>query len=296
MKLSPDYSILENQREQMGAQLSDWKIGAVGLTEREQLLANLGSGIEIDIKDMDVGPGKLLTYKGEQVLLYIKDTHSSQWTLENEPEKSKRFHIAECRTLDRMRREGRFERYVVTNRMDGQFLVDWLDPDTRERGETEASLKVCKNCLTALNWRGFDNASDRMRFADGTRQDKASIWESFSITEFLMDYSTFFRSHPRRQDIDALLNVYVQDWPKISEKMRRGARWRCQQCKVDLSEFPGSLHCHHINGVVTDNSATNLKVLCALCHASQPNHQHMKVNASERRKINRVKISQGLRV
>ncbi|MCF6302503.1 MAG: hypothetical protein L3J13_04790, partial [Devosiaceae bacterium] len=188
--------------------------------------------------------------------------------------------------------DGRGERYVTTNSMDGQFKVDWLDPDTRERGETKAALKVCKNCLESLNWRGYKNAKDRMQLADGSVEGKNTIWASFDIAEFLMDYSTFFHSRPSRNDDAALLNEYVEGWPKISERKRRTAGWKCEQCKVNLSEIPGSLHCHHLSGVVTDNSDSNLSVLCAICHAKQPHHQHMNVTGLQKRKILKQRAEQ----
>ena len=110
-------------------------MNASGLDPRQQLLTKLREGIEIDLAEVEVGAGQLLTYKGEQVILYIKDTGSSYWTLKNEPEKSKRFHISDCQTLVNMRGAGRYERYVVTNRTDGLFLVDWFDHESNEKGD-----------------------------------------------------------------------------------------------------------------------------------------------------------------
>lgn len=294
MKLTISFPELVVQREKIGAPLSSWVIGETALDPRDNLFTKLRGGIEIDLTEVESGPGGLLTYKGEQILLYIKDTRASLWTLTNEPEKSRRFHVAECQTLDTMRKEGRFERYVVTNRMDGLFRVDWLDPDTRERGETEAALKVCKNCLKALNWRGYEHPEDRLKVPDEMPQGKGGIWTSFSISEFLMEYSTFFRTKPSRRDTDAASNEYVADWPRISEQCRRAAKWRCNACRVDLSAHPRLLHCHHKSGVVTDNSSRNLSVLCALCHAAQPAHQWMKVTAESRRIIQAERAKQGI--
>lgn len=294
MKISVSFPELTDQRIRLGAALSSWKISAPSINPRLSLLNDLDAGIEVNISDLEIGPGKLLTYQREQVLLYIKDTRSSLEELINEPENSRRFHIAECQTLADMRRKGRFERYVVTNRMTGVFKVDWLNSDTKERGETQAELKVCKNCLKELNWRGYDRPSDRLMFPDGTRLDRNGIWETFSISEFLMDYSTFFHSKPKRRDDNAGLNNYVQDWPQISELKRRQAKWRCEQCSVDLSAHPSVLHCHHRNGVVTDNSFTNLMVLCALCHAAQPSHGHMHVLPRDKQTITRARIEQRL--
>lgn len=293
MKIDVRFPELEAQRKRLGAKLSDWKIGSTLLNPREELLIELGSGIEINLDEVEVGPGGLLAYQGKQITLYIKDTGSSHWILKYEPENSRRFHITDCQTLRKMRRQGRFERYVVANRTDGLFLVDWLDPDTQKKGSTEAALKVCKNCLNSLNWQGYTNPQDRMRLSDGTRQDRKSIWDGFSISEFFMEYSTFFHILPSRRDITAVLNEYVKNWPKISRQKRRAAAWRCEQCSVDLSQHPNLLHCHHKSGVVTDNSASNLRVLCALCHALQPYHQHMGVSAA-RSKINKIREAQGM--
>lgn len=294
MKISVDFPELRFQRDAIGGSLSDWRIGQNPLEPRGVLLEELGVGIEIDLGDVSTGPGRLLTYKGEQILLYIKDTRSSLWTLRNEPENSRRFHVADCRTLERMRNERRFERFVATNRTDGLFLADWLDPDSGARGQAEAALKVCKDCLSVLNWRGYERPGDRLARSDGTLQGKSDIWSEFSILEFLMEYSTFFRNKPSRRDTAAALNLYVSDWPSISERVRRAAKWRCEKCKVDLSQYPGMLHCHHENGVVTDNSDANLRVLCALDHAEQPGHQHMKVSETVRRKIKELRVRQGI--
>jgi len=278
MKLSVNFPELTAQRERIGARLSNWEIEPVELSPREEFLNDLHQGIEIDLSKVEAGPGGLLAFKDEQIILYIKDTRSSQWTLIHKPENSRRFHLAECQTLKNMRNGGRFERYVVTNRMDGYFKVDWLDPDTNERGEMEAALRVCKHCLTEINWRGYKHANGRIHLPGGNRQQQEEIWQSFAISEFLMEFSTFFHSRPSRRDIDAPLNRYVHDWSRISERERRAANWRCESCGVNLTQHPGLLHCHHRNGVVTDNSRTNLMVLCAIDHAAQPGHQHMHVS------------------
>ncbi|WP_273281090.1 hypothetical protein [Pseudooceanicola atlanticus] len=294
MKLELDFLDLVRLRNRMGAEKSPWTPGATQLDPREEIKAQLQSGIEITLDDVDRGPGGLLTYKGEQVILYIKDTRSDRYTLEHEPEKSRRFHVADCETLESMRHNGRFERYVVTNRMDGLFLVDWLDKDTRERGETEAALKVCKNCLKAINWRGYEHAEDRLELDGGRRQSKSEIWSGFEISHFLLEFSTFFHNRPSRRDTTAEPNIYVENWAAISERTRRSKNWTCEQCGVNLRSAPHLLHCHHKSGVVTDNSAKNLEVLCAVDHAKQPDHGHMRVPLKDKNKITELRLEQGL--
>lgn len=294
MKLELDFMELIHLRSNMGAEQSSWKPGTTLLDPREEIRIQLQDGIEITLEDVDAGPGGLLTYKGEQVILYIKDTRSDQYTLKHEPEKSRRFHVAECDTLETMRDKGRFERYVVTNRMDGLFLVDWLDKDTGARGETEAALKVCKNCLRAINWRGYEHSQDRLELEGGMRQTKPKIWSDFEISQFLLEFSTFFSSKPSRKDTTAEPNVYVPNWAGISERTRRSKNWTCEACGVNLKTAPHLLHCHHKSGVVTNNSPSNLQVLCAVDHAMQPDHGHMKIPQKDKRLIIGMRLQQGL--
>ena len=294
MKLDLDFIDLVGLRAKMGADKSSWTPEAMSLDPREEIRVQLQLGIEISLEDVDRGPGGLLTYRGEQVILYIKDTRSDRYTLEHEPERSRRFHVAECETLEKMRKKGRFERYVVTNRMDGFFLVDWLEKETGERGETEAELRVCKNCLKAVNWRGYERPQDRLELENGRRQAKSDIWTGFQISQFLLEFSTFFHSKPSRKDVTAEPNVYAFNWAAISERTRRAKNWTCEACDVNLKSAPHLLHCHHKNGVVTDNNPTNLEVLCAVDHAKQPDHGHMKVPEKDKSIITSLRLRQGL--
>lgn len=294
MKLDLTFAELAQLREAMNAPLSNWTGEDAELGPREALLNALVDGLEIDLDEITVGPGRLLTYSGEQVILYIKDTRSSLETLQREPERTRRFHVAECSTLEEMRRQNRFERYVVTRRTDGKFLVDWQDPVTREKGETEAALFVCRNCLRNLNWRGYETPGQRNGGPHGNWETKDEIWRSFTISDFLLEYSTFFNSLPSRRDVTAGIDRYVNDWSLISMNRRREVNWRCQICRVDLSQYPRLLHCHHKNGVISDNLPSNLQVLCALCHASQPGHGHMHIPDTDRRTVLRLRGEQRL--
>src|SRR5690606_1660121 len=137
-------------------------------------------GIDVALEDI-TNVGGLLSYQGEQILLYIKDTKQPKDILINEPEKSRRFHIAECATLEEMRRKNRFDRYHIANRIDGKFLCSWFNAETGAYGEVEASLKVCKNCLSTLNWENYTNIN---------YERKKAVWNAFDIPEFLREYET----------------------------------------------------------------------------------------------------------
>jgi hypothetical protein len=295
VKLDLPFTALERLKSAMGARSSPWSPGTASLHPREEIRVELQSGIEISLEDIDRGPGGLLSYKGEQIILYIKDTRASRFTLEHEPEKTRRFHIAECKTMADMREKGRFERFVATNRMDGKFLVDWFEKDTGDRGETEAALKVCKYCLIEVNWRGYDRPRDRLQLENGQRQDKDAIWKDFRDQRFssgILDLLS--TSLPTRRDITAGQNVYVANWASISERMRRAKNWTCEACGVNLRTAPHLLHTHHKSGVVTDNRDANLEVLCALCHADQPNHEHLRIPPRDRNRIIELRLRQNV--
>lgn len=280
MKLRIDFSPLEVLVRNMGAHRSDWRLSSTGLSGRESSLRELAEGKEIHATEIN-SHGGLLEHQGEQVLLYIKDTGATRDTLVNSPEDSRRFHVAECRTLDKMRRDGRFQRYHVTRRFDGKFKCSWVDRDTRESGEVDAELKVCKNCLESVGWKEYD-----------ARGPDQSAWAHFDIAEFLRSCEPVFYARPNRDEHYVITAGYVQDWWKTSTSYRQSRGWRCEECGVNLKENPGLLHAHHIDGNRDNNRYDNLRALCVLCHSKQPMHQHMAVNTRERIKIEGLQIVQ----
>jgi len=280
MKISVDASHLDELVLKMGASRSNWMLGGQSPTPRILIPPDLIGGIEVDIGAVG-NIGGLLEYDGKQVLLYIKDTKKDFETLKYYPEKSQRFHIAECRTLDEMRSGGRFNRYHVANRLDGKFNCGWFDYSTGEEGEIDAELKVCKNCLEALSWGGYS--------PNKSREERNSIWYRFDIANFLREFETVFYSTPARGEDSPVSARYVQDWPRISEAFRQKSRWICQGCNVDLSGAHRLLHTHHIDGDIGNNSPANLKALCVVCHGDQPFHGRMKVIKAELALINKLR-------
>ena len=245
---------LNEQRKRMNAPLPDWTLNPqLGPIEkiREQLETG---GIDVPIEDVVIGPGGLLTYEGEQVLLYIR-------------REERRFHIMDCNTLQDMRRKGLFQKYVVTTRKDGLFLIyreNWVSGKIEEE---EVKLKVCKNCLRMINWQGY---ADTWLYPK-----KNKIWMEFDIVDFFVEYTTIFQSLPDRKDT-APPDYYVRDWSRISLRYREKKDWICESCGVNLQSYKKLLHCHHRNGVQSNNQEENLQALCLICHSEQPYHHHMK--------------------
>lgn len=268
MKINASFTALEQMVSKMGAESILWDSNAKVLAD-PRFKERLRAGIEISLSDVSVNPGEPLLYKGEVVLLYIKDTRNEKETLLNSPEKAKRYHVSDCQTLQRMRVQNRFERYVVTNNASGVFKVVALDWRTQKREEIEADLKVCKDCLVSLDYQGY---------AKENQTGKKRIWSEFQIEIFLNQHSPSFSEVPRYNDNTEPQGGYQDDWAEISKKYRESNNWTCEECGVQLESHKGLLDTHHINGRTEDNNPNNLKALCKICHNKQPMHSNYRVS------------------
>jgi len=269
MKLNTSlFHELVSARDKMQADLvSDYTV-----TELPPLEGELaGNGVVVVLGDLEIGPGRELTYKSHVVFAYIQDTGASRYKLENEPESSKKVHLRQCRTLDSMHGQGRFDRYVATQNKEGSFLVHTRERDG-EAGEMYANLVPCQNCLNLIGYSG--SAKD------------------FSYDKFLSDgKTTTFARTPKTSDTDGRQSEYTNDWNVVSRNYRESVHYTCEECAVDLSSNKNLLHTHHITGVKSDNRISNLQALCKLCHNDQPNH-NLYVATHERNLIEKLRSSQ----
>ncbi|MDD5135642.1 MAG: HNH endonuclease [Phycisphaerae bacterium] len=256
---------LDTVRRKMGAQLVEYeplsKWTPLTPVEVQQLATG---GIDVTLDDVKVLPDHTLEYKGQRVVLYIRDVASYQRHDVDMP----KFHVADCSTLATMRERGRFNRYVVASRHDGKFEVN-IKKSWGGFKKDEATLCICQNCLNKLGWDGFGYG-----MAQKSKQD---IVSQFLLSNFFKKYpSSVIQSRPRYSDYDAPLNEYTTDFAEVAAEYKVQCGWKCEECGLELSSHRRFLHAHHVNALKHDNSRENMRMVCLGCHANEPSHSHMK--------------------
>lgn len=283
-----EFNIFNNLRYKMEAALIDWSPNSSWNRFNPDEWRRLNTvGLDVPLEDVESAEDNTLEYKGEKVVLYIRDQQTNI-KYKGSSGTGYRFHIADCQTLKNMRQAGRFERYVVTKRKDGKFLVNKINFGDFVTVEEECELPVCKNCLKTINYKHYNGKA---------RGGKDKIWENFNLTEYFDRYSPKFSNIPKHTAKTAPLSVYSKDWDEVSNSYRKSANWKCEKCKINLMEFGRFLHVHHKDGNKANNSTSNLKALCIKCHSEEPAHDHMKnsrdykIFLSNFRQFNKIGIS-----
>lgn len=225
------------------------------------------TGIEVNLNDVFVDPKfNTLSYRGQVVLLYIRDqTNYMGYT------STYKFHLTNCSTINSSIEQGRFNRYVVSRNIDGKFAVS-IRTSNGELESKEVGLRVCKNCLYAINYLNYRSNSHLLR---------NTIYEKFSIEKFLSLHHTAHLHTPLRNSDDPSGDTYTSDFHIISSSIKKSLSYVCQDCK---KSFTGNrshfLHVHHIDGVKSNNTPSNLRCVCIYCHTKYPRHQHLKNSIS----------------
>lgn len=227
-------------------------------------LEKLGTdGLEIgSLTEIKVEPDGTLSYKGKRVVIYIRDVKQYK-----DDQSLPKYHLAFCSTLDTMRQHNRWHRYVVANRDDGTFIVNFVGDQTTSK---PLRLAVCQNCLAHIGWEGY--------YYSMARDAKQNLVSQFTLARFFEKYPKDLLSVIPTHTVEtAPLNDYPEDWGMISETLKSKRGYKCEKCGHELKgALRKYLHVHHKNGNKADSGRENLEVLCIRCHAEAPMHSHMR--------------------
>lgn len=268
-----DHGDLNALRRAMNAEFVEYIGAPLGETITNDDLRRLEhEGIEIPLENVATLPDGTLAYKGQRVILYIRDVrqHRNESSIEHH---LPRFHVADCDKLREMRANKRFDRYVVTNRESGEFLLNVRRFGATKFEEVERQLKVCQFCLSNIRWEDFD----RIRHISHKR---AEIVSGFTLQRYFEAYGrSFILDIPPHTEHTAPLDEYTVEFYRIAKQLKAERHFQCEECHIDLTSHKHYLHAHHVNGVKGDNVRSNIRILCIYHHAQQPYHSRMKETA-----------------
>ena len=262
---------LNQLRKTIGAELGDFtpviNPNVLSLEEIEQLSR---SGIEIPLDQVRTLDDGTLAYKNSRVILYIRDVshyRNSDIKTINLP----RFHVSDCEKLQEMRRNKRYERYVVATREDGSFELNISKGGSKNFDHRIEQLNVCQYCLGKLSWEEFNRSLPQIK--------RKSIVANFTLNKFFKKYGkSLITNNPKHTADTAPLNTYTSDFRVVADRIKKTRNYCCENtlCKINLVNHQKFLHAHHIDAQKNNNDLNNLKLVCIKCHAEEYNHSHLK--------------------
>ncbi|MDI9313847.1 MAG: HNH endonuclease [Hydrotalea sp.] len=265
--LNYTYPLLNSLRAKMGAELRGKLPPHYSLNEQTfNKLSSKGVVITDDLlQEIEINDDGTLSWQGARIVIYIRD-----WSAYHESEETyPRFHIAGCSTYQKMKENGRKNRYVMATKKEGNYSHQFRV--RKRQKEKDENLDICKNCLDMLQWNGY--SSGKLN-----RLKNESIFQDFALSKFFEKYPVDIHADadkPTYYADNAPVNEYTDDFKKgkVQANLYKKRGKKCEECGAT-----GITHIHHKNGLKYDNSDNNLIILCPPCHANQPYHGHMKAN------------------
>lgn len=162
-------------RAAMSAILRDYSPApSAGVLTLEEIERLAGEGNDIPLDQVQVLNDGTHVYKGRRVIVYIRDVADY-----GDKVSMPKYHLAMCRTLNKMIDRGRFQtRYVVATRDDGKFSIQKIRNDAILK--TEEKLDICQLCLDELHYKSFS-----LRKSQDWR---VKVVQNFTVKDFFEEY------------------------------------------------------------------------------------------------------------
>ena len=309
-------SIFNQMIRDVGASEIHWKSASV-LSSEERKLIESSEGLDLTPEDLKkyICENGMIAIDGRPAVLWIKKTDNTVHDLKTDPLKPniKRFHFfADCQTMNRMRREGKYDKYCVSFRQDAKFNVFGIESGFKKRFNNlfkgnlrsqvelkDIELGVCIHCLRKAN---FNYINDK--YPQGRKKfpldEQRRYRIDFNLKEYFKEHGQPDFLRPKHTD-STYPNPKVEyghefKIAKIKYRKARGNRgYVCEKCKVDLSQMKnrGLHHIHHKSTLSTDHDFSNLQGLCLVCHTDE--HKGKKIGTDEQyRKCREERRKQGI--
>lgn len=175
-----EHELLNQLRYKMGASLiNSFSGSAITKSLDHDFIHRLGTeGIEIESLD-DVASLKdnTISFNNKRVILYIRDVVFNEYRSKSDLPK---FHISFCKTLEDMKQKKRFEKYIVSNQENKNFIINKISSNGVQTSNEK--LDVCRNCLDKIQWKGYSSGM-------------VALYRNQIVNEF--DLKEFFKQYPK---------------------------------------------------------------------------------------------------
>lgn len=181
-----------------------------------------------------------------------------------------KYHFMYCEKIQEMVAHNQGYKYRQTQRVNSHFAYHFIKNNEEFLGLNNQRLRPCNYCWEDAAKKYKSNVG-----IVGADRDDFSPEKYFNF----VDKTDLIRDDGFEPVTSGMgLNLYTDDWHKISRKVKIRRNYTCENCKIILREqnLRKYLHCHHIHGDKTDNRLHQLMCLCIKCHAEQYNHERLK--------------------
>lgn len=141
-------------------------------------------------RDLKIGPDGIFSIEDKgnlrKVILYIPDhSYWSPAAVSKGHDSRNRLHVTDCITIEEMKVSGRFERYIVTNKLKGPYKLTWDTGLVKKY-----NMRICINCLASLS---------RLRYVDTTAKERERIARKFDVEDYVSEFGSRFQALPVRR-------------------------------------------------------------------------------------------------